>query len=90
MAIIASDNPPSVETLTPSLKPEPSTWQHPLAFVSTETIRPMSEQDILTSITRELSKQWKEQGVTPSEFASDLKWVRRVYFGINWPGANNQ
>ncbi len=82
MAIIASDNPPSVETLTPSLKPEPSTWQHPLAFVSTETIRPMSEQDILTSIARELSKQWKEQGVTPSEFASDLKWVRRVYLRL--------
>ena len=82
MAIIASDDPPSEETLAPNLKPEPNTWQHPLAFVSTETIKPMSEQDILTSITRELSKQWKEQGVTPSEFASDLKWVRRVYLRL--------
>ena len=82
MAIIASDATPSVETSTPNLKPEPNTWQHPLAFVSTETIKPMSEQDILTSITRELSKQWKEQGVTPSEFASDLKWVRRVYLRL--------
>ena len=82
MAIIASDDPPSEETLAPNLKPEPNTWQHPLAFVSTETIKPMPEQDILTSITRELSKQWKEQGVTPSEFASDLKWVRRVYLRL--------
>ena len=82
MAIIASDDPPSEETLAPNLKPEPNIWQHPLAFVSTETIKPMPEQDILTSITRELSKQWKEQGVTPSEFASDLKWVRRVYLRL--------
>lgn len=82
MAIISSDDSPSLEPLVPNLESEPSTWQHPLAFVSSEDIKPMAEQDILDSITRELSKQWKEQGITPSEFASDLKWVRRVYLRL--------
>ncbi|MEL0095609.1 MAG: DUF1549 domain-containing protein [Planctomycetaceae bacterium] len=80
---LAEGNAPSKESpVVPDLKPTPKGWQHPLAFVSTETISPLTDEMVIQRITHELSKQWKEQGITPSEFATDLEWVRRVYLRL--------
>ncbi|MEC9096433.1 MAG: DUF1549 domain-containing protein [Planctomycetota bacterium] len=82
MLIADGNEPLAPRTADAESKAKPSGWKHPLAFVSTETISPIIEKEILSGITRELSKQWKEQGVTPSTFATDLEWVRRVYLRL--------
>ncbi len=82
--VVSDDNnsvTPNSITL-PELQPETNVWKHPLAFVSTNKITPLAEADILSGISHELSKQWKEQGVSPSEYATDLEWVRRVYLRL--------
>ena len=82
MSLAEGDTVPTESPVLPELKPTPNGWQHPMAFISTESISPLSDEMVIQGITNELAKQWKEQGVTPSELATDLEWVRRVYLRL--------
>tara|TARA_B100000676_G_scaffold31005_1_gene29171 strand:+ start:661 stop:2766 length:2106 start_codon:yes stop_codon:yes gene_type:complete len=82
MIIADGNNTAPNAIIVPELKPTPAGWQHPLAFVSSTTITPLSQPDILNDINDELTKQWNEQGIKPSEYATHLEWVRRVYLRL--------
>ena len=75
-----SVNPKSVTV--PELTPATNTWKHPLAFVSTSKITPLSQSKCFAGISHELNKQWNEQGIIPSEFATNTEWVRRIYLRL--------
>ena len=80
---MSDDNSVNPESITvPELTPATNTWKHPLAFVSTSKITPLSQSEVLAGISHELNKQWNEQGIIPSEFATNTEWVRRIYLRL--------
>ena len=91
--IATADNPHSTRPIGPSnvntqaggidaLPPVQQRWQHPLALADTNTVVPVETDIILSRIRRELEKKWNENGVSPSEVAVNLEWVRRVYLRL--------
>ena len=54
---MSDDNSVNPESVTvPELTPATNTWKHPLAFVSTSKITPLSQTEVLAGISHELNK----------------------------------
>jgi len=80
---LPSNSPDPIQSIQQPLPPLPDHWQHPQALAASSTSVASAETpEILTQIKRELDKQWKENGITPSEPATSLEWVRRVYLRL--------